>query len=46
VRDLGTAESAELRRSRQNIFAGQTIHTLRAAGGSFKIAAKKVSAAG
>ena len=33
---------AELRRSRQNIFGGHTIHTLRTASGSFKIAAKKV----
>jgi 3-phenylpropionate/cinnamic acid dioxygenase small subunit len=33
---------AELRRSRQTIFSGHTIHTLRAAGGSFKIAAKTV----
>lgn len=32
----------ELRRSRQDIFAARMIHTLRPAGGSFKIALKKV----
>jgi 3-phenylpropionate/cinnamic acid dioxygenase small subunit len=32
----------ELRRSRQDTFAGRTIHKLRAQGNSFKIAYKKV----
>ena len=33
---------AELRRSRQDLFAGRTIHTLRPAGDGFRIALKKV----
>jgi Ring hydroxylating beta subunit len=33
---------AELRRSRQDIFAARMLHTLRQAGDSFQIALKKV----
>ncbi|MGA2412272.1 MAG: aromatic-ring-hydroxylating dioxygenase subunit beta [Candidatus Binataceae bacterium] len=33
---------AEIRRSKQDFFAGRMLHTLRPAGGSFRIALKKV----